>query len=70
MHLFAGQTMKVELNLFASLARYAPGKSVGHGSRILEVAEGTTIMALLNDLEFPIDKIKIIYLNGVHAAGD
>jgi molybdopterin converting factor small subunit len=62
--------MKVELNLFASLARYAPDKTVSHGHRMLDVADGTTIMELLNRLEVPIDKIRMIFLNGLHATGD
>ena len=62
--------MKVELNLFASLARYAPDKIGGHGHRIMDVAEGTTILGLLNHLELPIDKIRMIFLNGLHATGD
>jgi len=62
--------MKVELNLFASLARYAPDKTGGHGHRMVDVAEGTTIMGLLNRLELPIDKIRMIFLNGLHATGD
>jgi molybdopterin synthase sulfur carrier subunit len=62
--------MKVELNLFASLARYAPDKTGSHGHLILDAAEGTTIMELLKRLEFPIDKIKMIFLNGLHATGE
>ncbi len=63
-------SMKVELNLFASLARYAPDKTGSHGHLVLVAAEGTTIMELLNSLELPIDKIKMIFLNGLHATGD
>jgi molybdopterin converting factor small subunit len=63
-------SMKVELNLFASLARYAPDKTGSHSHRTLDVTEGTTIMELLNRLELPIDKIKMIFLNGLHATGD
>jgi len=62
--------MKVEINLFASLARYAPDKTGSHSHRMLDVAEGTTIMELLNRMELPIDKIKMIFLNGLHATGD
>lgn len=62
--------MKVELSLFASLAQYMPDKTGGHGNRMLEVAEGTTIMELLNRLEFPRDKVKLIFLNGLHATGE
>jgi molybdopterin synthase sulfur carrier subunit len=64
------QSMKVELNLFASLARYAPDNAGRHGHRIMDVAEGTTIIGLLNRLELPIDKIRMIFLNGLHATGD
>jgi molybdopterin converting factor small subunit len=62
--------MKVELNLFASLARYAQDKTGSHGHYMMDVPDGTTIMALLNSLELPIDKIRMIFLNGLHAAGD
>jgi sulfur-carrier protein len=62
--------MKVELNLFASLARYAPDKTGSHGHLILDAAEGTTIMELLKRLELPLEKIKMIFLNGLHATGD
>ena len=65
-----GRTMKIELSLFASLAQYAPDKTGGHSRQIMEVAEGTTIMGLLKGLELPIDKIKMIFLNGLHATGD
>ena len=62
--------MKIELSLFASLAQYAPDKTGSHGHQILEVAEGTTIMELLKGLKLPIDKIKMIFLNGLHSTGE
>ena len=62
--------MKIELNLFASLAQYAPDKTGGHGRQIMEVAEGTTIMGVLKSMELPIDKIKMIFVNGLHSSGD
>ncbi len=62
--------MKIELSLFASLAQYAPDKTGSHGRQITEVAEGTTITELLKSMELPIDKIKMIFLNGLHATGD
>jgi sulfur-carrier protein len=58
------ETMKVELNLYASLARFVPR------SGPLEVDENTTILALLRHLDVPIEKVKIIFLNGIHASGD
>ena len=62
--------MKIELNLFASLAQYAPDKTGSHNRQILEVAEGTTIIRLLEELGLPMDKIGMIFVNGLHAAGD
>ena len=62
--------MKVELNLFASLARFSPDKTGGHGHRVVDVEEGTTIMGLINRQNIPIDKIRMIFLNGLHATGE
>ena len=62
--------MKIELSLFASLAQYAPDKAGSHGHQILEIAEGSTIMGLLKGLNLPIEKIKMIFLNGLHATGE
>ena len=62
--------MKVELSLFASLARYAPDKTGSHSHRILDIAEGTAIIGLLESLEVPMEKVKMIFLNGLHATGD
>jgi len=58
------EAMKVELNLFASLARFVPR------SGSLDVGENTTILELLRHLGVPMDKVKIIFLNGSHASGD
>jgi len=56
--------MKVELNLYASLARFVPRTGP------LEVGEDTTILGLLRHLNVPMGKVKIIFLNGVHASGN
>jgi molybdopterin converting factor small subunit len=58
------EAMKVELNLYASLARFVPR------SGLLDVGENTTILGLLRQLDVPMDKVKIIFLNGIHAGGD
>jgi len=55
--------MKVELNLYASLGRSVPRKGP------VEIDEETTIMGLLRRLDVPLDKVKIIFLNGIHASG-
>jgi molybdopterin synthase sulfur carrier subunit len=62
--------MKIEVNLFASLARYIPDKTGSHGKRILDIAEGTTIVEILKGLEVPLEKVKVIFLNGLHATGE
>ncbi len=55
--------MKVELNLYASLARYVPRTGT------LEIVENTTVHGLLRCLDVPMEKVKIIFLNGIHASG-
>ena len=62
--------MKVEINLFASLARYMRDKTGSQGGRVLEVGEGTTIIDILTQMEVPLEKVKILFLNGIHATGD
>ena len=61
--------MKIEMNLYASLSRYAPDR----GSRkrfLMEITEGTKIRDLLAQLKVPKDAVKILFINGVHANGD
>jgi molybdopterin synthase sulfur carrier subunit len=62
--------MKVDLRLFASLARYMPVRRSDGQSEMAEVAEGTTIRELLEQLNVPIGTVKVIFLNGIHAKGD
>lgn len=62
--------MKIELNLYASLARYLPREAGAPRSSIQEVDEGTTILALLHRLQVPMDRVRLIFLNGLHAHGD
>lgn len=57
--------MKVEINLYATLARYLP-KDVRQGDRMVEVNEGLTINQLLQELSIPSDQVKLVFLNGVH----
>ncbi len=56
--------MKVELNLYASLARFVPRTGP------VEIDGKTTILGLLRSLDVPLDKVKIIFLNGIHASGE
>ncbi len=56
--------MKVEINLYASLARFVPRRGP------VEIDGETTILGLLRRLNVPLDKVKIIFLNGIHASGE
>lgn len=60
--------MRVEINLFASLAKYMPEKTGGKPCGI-DIDDGATIGTLLRNLMIPTDEIKLIFLNGVHADG-
>ena len=61
--------MKIQLTLFASLAHFLPNpKGVGF-PKLVEIKEGTTIEALLDNLQVPREQPKIIFLNGMHAEG-
>lgn len=62
-----GVNMKVEVNLYASLARYLPDDSGRHTPCILEVKKGTTILQILRLLNIPLESVKLIFLNGIHA---
>ena len=61
--------MKIEMNLYASLSRYAPDRSSGKRF-VMEITEGTKIRDLLAQMKLPKEAVKIIFLNGVHASGD
>jgi molybdopterin converting factor small subunit len=36
----------------------------------MEIAEGSTIIDILRRLEVPLDKVRVIFLNGLHVTGD
>ncbi|MBW2182067.1 MAG: MoaD/ThiS family protein [Deltaproteobacteria bacterium] len=61
--------MKIEIRLFASLARFMPDKSIKK-PYTMEIQEGTTIIDVFKSMEVPEDAVKLIFLNGIHATGD
>lgn len=61
--------MKIELRLFASLTRYMPAQKGTEPAHNLEVPEGVTVEELLRQLRVPLDTVKVVFVNGIHAAG-
>lgn len=61
--------MKIEINLYASLAPYGPVRE-DRGPRFLEVEPGVTIREILKRLGVPLESVKMIFLNGVHGEGE
>jgi molybdopterin converting factor small subunit len=62
--------MRIELKLYASLGKYMPQVPLEKKSGCLEIQEGTTIKALLEELKVPLETVKLIFVNGVHAKDD
>ncbi len=62
--------MKIEVKLYASLGRYMPQAILERGQGYLEVGEGTTIKALLENLRVPLETVKLIFRNGIHAKSE
>lgn len=58
--------MRIEINLFATLAAYKP---IGRSKEgwTAEVNDGFTVGDILEQFQVPPDKVKIIFVNGVHA---
>jgi len=61
--------MKIEVRLFASLARFMPDKSIKK-PYTMEIQEGTTISDVFKSMGVPEDAVKLIFLNGIHATGN
>jgi len=61
--------MKIELKLYASFSRYKPQQVEGEPGMV-DIPEGMTINGLLKKLEIPLEAVKIMFLNGLHAKGD
>ena len=56
--------MKIELRLYASLCRLVPEAKKRGGLIPLDVEEGMTIREVLKERKVPIEKVKLIFLNG------
>lgn len=54
--------MELEIKCFATLTEYAPADG-----RLAAVPEGMDVGGLMVHLGLPVDDVKIIFVNGVHA---
>ena len=58
--------MKGEVRLFASFTKNLPDDAEGQ-KVILDLAEGTTVKQVLVQLRVPLEEIKLVFINSVHA---
>ena len=65
----SGQKIKVEVNLFANLRKYAPPESI-EGSTTMDLDEGITIDELCRQLEIPPSELKQFFVNHVRRGED
>jgi molybdopterin converting factor small subunit len=61
--------MRVEVKLFANFREYLPPGS-GSYTRLLDLAEGTTIREVLENLKVPLSMPMILLVNGVYKQAD
>ncbi len=58
--------MKIEIHLFASLAKYLP-EDAKNKSCIIELPDHSVVGDLLEKMKLPPQSVKLIFLNGIHA---
>ena len=56
--------MKIEVRLFATLRKYLPELGIGE-PKFIKLPEGTTFDELRQQLELPLDEVKVIMRNGI-----
>jgi len=61
--------MKIEVNLYATLKKYMKNETGGKSSAI-DVKDGTCVKDIIQKLKIPVDLVKLIFINGVHAKVD
>jgi molybdopterin synthase sulfur carrier subunit len=59
--------MKIEIHLFASLAKYLP-ENAKNKTCIIEISDHSVISDLIKKMTIPDHAIKLIFLNGIHAS--
>ncbi len=58
--------MKAEIRLFASFKKYLPDHAEGQKVTV-ELEEGTTIKSVLQQFGVPLETVKLVFVNSVHA---
>jgi len=58
--------MKIEVNLYATLKKYLKNENGGN-SAIIDVKEGVCVKDVIQKLKIPVDSVKLIFINSVHA---
>lgn len=58
---------KVEIKLFANLSTYGKSPCIDING-FMEIQDKTTIEDIINELNIPIETVKLIFLNGRHAS--
>ena len=61
--------MKIEINLYATLSRYASDVSRLQDG-IIKVKDHISVRELLKSLNIPVESVKLIFINGVHGKLD
>jgi len=61
--------MRVEVNLYATLKKYMKNEPGGKSSAI-DVKDGACVKDVIENLKIPVESVKLIFINGVHAKRD
>ena len=61
--------MKIEVNLFATFKRFIKNET-GANPLVMDVEDGACVKDIIQKLKIPVDSVKLIFINGVHAKVD
>ncbi len=59
--------MKIEIHLFASLAKYLP-ENAKNKTCIIELSDHSVVSDLIKQMRLSDHSVKLIFINGVHAS--
>ena len=61
--------MKIEVNLYATFKKYIKNET-GANPSVMDVEDSTCVKDVIQKLKIPVDYVKLIFINGVHAKVD